>query len=349
MKKQRFVIVIAVLALLSCMVLAVNQRWRFPLVNRAVNAVLLPVNGAVLAVHDAIAGFAENNRTRASLQAENLRLKKRLEELNSAEYRLALLEADNNQLNAMVGYKNGHPEQSLMPARVIALALGDLHDAYFLDKGTADGVQENMVVVTSEGMAGVVDEVYPSYSRLLLISSSQCRVGAKVVRNESRAVGIVSGQGPGHAPLRMDYLNQDDDIREGDMVVTSGIGGKYPAGIYIGKVSKVTLDNTRLQKVAEIRSSVNLEALDKVFVVTSVDESKRLILEALKAKEEAAAKEAAEMRKKGKGAAAKQDGKAAKDGKDTAGDGRKAAVKDGSGAKAGEEGAKPAEKKGAAQ
>ena len=105
MKKQQFVTVLAVLGMCACMVLAVHQRWRFPLVNAVVNTVLLPVNAVVRQINDAVVSFRENQRLNATLQEENSRLKKELEALRSAEYRLKQLEAENTELLAMAGYR----------------------------------------------------------------------------------------------------------------------------------------------------------------------------------------------------------------------------------------------------
>ena len=88
MKKQQFVTVLAVLGICACMVLAVHQRWRFPLVNAVVNTVLLPVNAVVRQINDAVLSFRENRRLNATLQEENSRLKKELDNLRSTEYRL---------------------------------------------------------------------------------------------------------------------------------------------------------------------------------------------------------------------------------------------------------------------
>ena len=94
MKKQQFVTVLAVLGLCACMVLAVHQRWRFPLVNAVVNTVLLPVNGVVRQISDGLTSFRDSRRLNATLQEENSRLKKELDNLRSAEYRLKLLETE---------------------------------------------------------------------------------------------------------------------------------------------------------------------------------------------------------------------------------------------------------------
>ncbi|MGI6263069.1 MAG: rod shape-determining protein MreC [Succiniclasticum sp.] len=297
MKKKQFVIVLAVLALVACMVLAVNQRWRFPLVNQAVSTVLLPVNSAALFVHDKVAGFWEAQRLNSTLKEENAQLKSRLGQLDSAEYRIARLEAENDQLRAMVGYKQKNPEETLLPARVVGVSLGDLREYFFLDKGTADGVRQDMLVTTSAGLAGIVEDAYTHYSRVQYLSSSSSRIGVKVQRFGSNAVGVLAGHGPASARLRMMYIARDADIREGDLIVTNGLGGKYPSGVYIGKVASVTPDPIGLQKVAEVDPAADLRVLDKVFVVLHVDEAALLARE-VRQQEQAAASRKAEEQKK---------------------------------------------------
>ena len=276
MKKQQFVTVLAVLGICACMVLAVHQRWRFPLVNAIVNTVLLPVNSAVRQVNDAVVSFRENRRLNATLQEENSRLKKELESLRSAEYRLKRLETENTELLAMAGYRQQKEELTLLPARVIGVSLGDLHEYFFLDKGSADGVLAGMVVTTSEGMAGVVDEVYRHYSRFMLISASRSRIGIRVLRKESRAVGVLTGLGPNRSLLQGEYFGRDDDVRSGDMLVTSGIGGKYPAGLFIGTVRSVEADMTGLQKLVQIEPAADLSCPDRVFVIIQEDVRRRI-------------------------------------------------------------------------
>ncbi len=271
MKKQQFVTVLAVLGLCACMALAVHQRWRFPLVNAVVNTVLLPFNEAVRFVNDQASSFRDSSRLNATLQEENAKLKAELDTLRNAEYRLKLMETENKELLAMAGYKQQNDRLTLLSARVVGVSLGDLHEYFFLDKGAADGVREDMVITSSEGIAGVVDQVYRHYSRFMLVSASQSRIGVKVLRRESRAVGVLTGKGVDRALLQAEYFSRDDDIQVGDMLVTSGIGGKYPSGLYVGKVREVETDVTGLQKLARIEPAANLNHLDRVFVVLRED------------------------------------------------------------------------------
>ena len=270
MKKQDLIILLAILACLGCMALAIQQRLRFPLVNRMVAAVVGPVNGAARGMHDYVVNVQENNRSRASLQTENTELHQKLDQLQGAAFRIENLEAENALLNQMVGYKENHPEQKLLPAKVVALNMGDVRDVCLIDKGKDEGVQQGMLVISGSGLAGVVEEVYPNTSRMSILSSGKTRMGARVLRAESRAVGVITGRSLVNADLKMEYLPREADIKEGDSIVTSGVGGKYPAGIFIGTVAKVEVDAGGLQKLAQVVPAANLGSLEKIFILTGI-------------------------------------------------------------------------------
>ena len=272
MKKKGFIVLLAVLAAVACMALAVQQRMRFPLVNQVVITVLEPFNRLMLSVHDQVTGLKEDSRTKASLREENEQLHKELDRMRNLQYRLENLEAENSLLNQMVGYKQSHTGQKLLPARVIGNGLGDLHDAYIVDKGSRDGVKEDMLVMSGEGLAGVVEKVYPTSCRMLLLSSAKMRMGARVTRAASRTVGVVTGSSLPDAPLKMEYLPREADIKEDDTIITSRFGGKYPAGMYIGRVSKIQFDSAGLLKLALIEPAAKLNSLEKVYVVLEAQE-----------------------------------------------------------------------------
>jgi rod shape-determining protein MreC len=311
MKKNGFIVLLAVLAAMACMALAVQQRMRFPLVDRVVVTVVEPFNRLALAMHDQLAGLKEDSRTKASLQEENEKLHKELDGLRNLEYRLENLEAENALLNQMVGYKQQHTGQKLLPARIIGTGLGDLHDAYLVDKGAQDGVKQDMLIVAGEGLAGVVEEVYPTSCRMLLLSSSRMRMGARVTRAASRTVGVVTGSSLPEAPLKMEYLPREADIKEGDTIITSGFGGKYPAGIYIGRVTKIQFDSAGLLKLALIEAASKLDSLEKVYVVLEVQEGLQTEPAAAAGKAGAGAGGAAAGGQAGPAAAARQAGPAA--------------------------------------
>jgi len=268
-------LVIAIAAL-ACMALAVQQRARFPLISSVVASVTAPFNRGLLAVNTELQDWRQDNRSRESLAEENAELKRMLANLQSAEFRIAGLQAENDLLRRMVGYREAHPLEQLLAARVLGTDAGGLHDCYLLDKGAQDGVKENMCVVTHAGLVGVIDEVYPTTSRLLLLSSARMRIGARVVRSASRAVGVLTGIGVAGARLRMEYLPREADIAAGDLIVTSGVGGRYLPNIFVGTVAKVELDAAGLLKRALVQEAATSISLEMVYIITDVTGAEEL-------------------------------------------------------------------------
>ena len=100
---------------------------------------------------------------------------------------MAEIYAENQRLREMLNYKNAHPEQRLVVSKVLGRTPGELSDSLYIDKGTDDGVQQDMAVVTVNGLVGLVDEAYPSSARVTLVTSTRCNVGARILR-AARAV-----------------------------------------------------------------------------------------------------------------------------------------------------------------
>ena len=152
-------------------------------------------------------------------------------------------------------------------AKVLGRAPGELRDSLYIDKGTEDGVQQDMAVVTPEGLVGLVDEAYASSARVMLVTSTRCNVGARILRANSRAVGIVAGRGGDNVPLLMEHLPRETEVFEGDVVVTSGYSQNHPSGIVIGTVKESSLDAAGLLRNATIEPAAVRSGMEEVFVV----------------------------------------------------------------------------------
>lgn len=128
-------------------------------------------------------------------------------------------------------------------------------------------MHQDMAVVTVNGLVGLVDEAYPSSARVTLVTSTRCNVGARILRANSRAVGIVTGRGGNNVPLLMEHLQREADVLPGDVVVTSGYSQNHPAGIVIGTVKESSLDAAGLLRNATVEPAAVREGLEEVFVV----------------------------------------------------------------------------------
>ncbi|CDB36143.1 cell shape-determining protein MreC [Phascolarctobacterium sp. CAG:266] len=202
-----------------------------------------------------------------TLQQQNESLQSEINELRYANLAMAEIYAENQRLREMLNYKNAHPEQRLVVSKVLGRTPGELSDSLYIDKGTDDGVQQDMAVVTVNGLVGLVEEAYPSSARVTLVTSTRCNVGARILRANSRAVGIVTGRGGNNVPLLMEHLQREADVLPGDVVVTSGYSQNHPAGIVIGTVKESSLDAAGLLRNATVEPAAVREGLEEVFVV----------------------------------------------------------------------------------
>ena len=268
MSKKFMLGILFAVIILGMLAMAVAGRSRFPLVNAVVAGVMLPVESLFNSAGNAGNSLRGYWKALTVMQSENAQLKKDNIELRNANIQMASVYAENNQLRALVDYKEQHKSQKVVAAKVIARNHGDLRDCMYIDAGKDKGLQREMAVV-NEGLVGVVDEVYAGYARVLLLNSPRFKVGARVLRHDSRAVGVVGGRTSGDDKLVMEHVFREASIREGDVIVTSGYSGSHPADILIGTVTKTHLDNVGLLQEAEVHAAADVADVEHVLVITS--------------------------------------------------------------------------------
>lgn len=268
MSKKYMLYVLFVFVCLAFLILAVAGRSRFPLFNRVVTAIILPVESGITS----LGHLSDDSRgywhAMTVLQEENAQLKKEVDELRSANINMVSIEAENRQLRELLQYKEEKPSQTTVTARVIARNFGDLRDTIYIDAGNDKGVKQNMAVVNN-GLVGIVDEVYGGYARVLLVTSPRCRIGARVLRLDSRAIGVTAGTNSTDGKLRLEHIYRTASIKEGDTIITSGISGNHPENILIGVVKSVGMDELDLTQQAEILPTADIADVEKVLVITA--------------------------------------------------------------------------------
>jgi len=199
------------------------------------------------------------------LQKRNAALQKQVDELIVENVQLRERAAENAALRDMLGFRQVKPALAPLGAEVIGRDPSNLLSYLILDHGAADGVARGMPVITVRGLVGQITEVSPRTAKVLLITDVSSSVSALV--QESRATGVVQGQLGGRLIMR--YIPQTQKVEVGNVILTSGLGGKFPKGIVIGQVTAVHQRDVELFQEAEIRPSVDFHALEMVLVVQS--------------------------------------------------------------------------------
>ena len=160
-----------------------------------------------------------------------------------------------------------------MAARVIGRESATWSSMIIINRGTLDGVRDDMPVVTPQGLVGRIVEAGPNSSKVQLILDPRSSVGTLVQRAESRVNGIVEGDPDNPTMPRMVNIPKTADVVEGDVIVTSGFGGVFPKGLTVGIVSTLKMDTGGLLQVAVLEPAVDFQKLEDVAVITASREA----------------------------------------------------------------------------
>lgn len=210
-------------------------------------------------VHDAFA-------SRAHLNAENEQLRRDLQLSNARLHRLEAVAQENERLRELLDGTRGY-RLSVQLTSILDIDLDPFRHRIVLDVGERDGVQPGQALIDAQGVVGQVIEVASRHATALLITDPDHAVPVQVARTGLRLIAYGTGR---RDRLRIPNIPQSGDIRPGDRIMTSGIGGHYPAGFAVGEVLAIEPDETRLFAVAEVRPAASLERSGEVLLVWNV-------------------------------------------------------------------------------
>ena len=197
------------------------------------------------------------------LEKENHQLQEQVAQLERELLRLREAGEENSALRALLGYQRDNPGKQYLAASVVARDPSGIVEAVLMNLGTEQGVQNGMIVVGEGGMVGQVLEAYPNLSKVLLSTDPSLTVNSIVQR--SRVQGVVSGTTDGGLTMR--YVPKDADVREGDLVVTSGLGGGFPRGLLVGLVVRVNNREQELFQEVTLEPATRVSTLERVLVI----------------------------------------------------------------------------------
>ena len=222
------------------------------------------VGSAIASPFDAV-GNAVSNATASSETLSDL--KKQNEELTKQVAELSEAKQTAERLQKLVGLQSTYNLTSTA-ARIIGSTGDAWSNTVTLDKGSGAGFEVGMPVCGAGGVIGQIIETSAATSTVRLITDDQSGISAMV--QESRAQGMLQGQADG--TLRLSYVPSDAEVKEGDIIITSGIGGKFPKGLPLGTVASVERASNAVYYTIVVRATSSAENNEEVLVVTSVGE-----------------------------------------------------------------------------
>ena len=207
----------------------------------------------------------ELTSSRGSLLAENEQLRRELQVNASRLHRMAAVAEENQRLRELLGGTRGYRLTAQLVG-IIDIDLDPSRQRILLDAGSDEGVVVGQAMIDAGGVLGQVVEVTPRRATALLVTDPEHAVPVQVARSGLRTIAFGTGRSD---QLRLPNIPQSADIRVGDRLVTSGIGGRFPAGFPVGVVEAVHPDDTRLFVVAEARPAAFIDRSMEVLLVSN--------------------------------------------------------------------------------
>lgn len=263
-----------VLLTLFCIIFfAARGRFQASASTSTAGTVLAPFEMVFSYVGQQIQHITSNLWEIATVHEQNQLLKNEIEQLRQQNTMAEEYAAENMRLREILAYKQSAHQFDLLAARVIGRDSALWTSMIVVDRGSSDGVRENMPVLTGKGLVGHVMEVGPISSKVQLILDVRSSVGTLIQRPESRVTGIVTGTMDNPYMPQMVNIPRNADVEDGDVIVTSGFGGIYPKGIVVGRVSSQHGDDSGLLKVAVVETAVDFQRLEDVAIITASREA----------------------------------------------------------------------------
>ena len=238
-----------VYALLSLVLMYLDQRARWSeRLRYGLQSAAYPVQVAVNSPAAAWHWLTGSLATRNSLRSQNLQLHTEAQALQLELLRMRALEQENAQLREL--HRTLPPlVRKWLVAEVIGVDSGTLRQRLIINKGAHDGVHVNQPVVDGSGVLGQVAHVGPWSSEVILITDPEHALPVQITRNELRTIAVGSGSAD---ELLLPYLAVNSDVKSGDVLISSGLGGVFPAGFPVARVIGVRREANQL--LAQVRA-----------------------------------------------------------------------------------------------
>lgn len=264
--KKIFIYLIVVIAIILG-VITLN-RTNHTFFEQTIGIILKPIQKFTTSSVEWIQGKFEYFSKFKMLEEENETLKMEIDLKEQEIKRLKQLEIENEKLSNLLNTSSKYREYPKITADIIAKDPGNWYKNFVIDKGEKDGIKKNMVVLAVGGLVGKVEEVGYNYAKVSSIINGTYSVSAKSIRTDDE--GFVKGDLSKDGICKMQYIDKEAEIKEGDEIITSHLSEIYPAGITIGYVKKIYLEEkTKLSKTAIIEPVVDFKHLEKVLIINT--------------------------------------------------------------------------------
>lgn len=244
-----------------------NRRGGGGAVRGFLQAVVSPVQNLFSAIGAKGTGFFRNIGDMRRASAENEQLRQRVTQLETEANQVSATKAENERLKALLDFKKNSQYQAVT-AQVISRDPTAWFNAVVINAGSSSGIEVGMPVVTPDGIVGRVVATSPWTSQVMLITDERAAAGAVVGQlDTSNALGAIRGLGSDKGLVEMRYVSGLEEVKVGDVVMTTGQDKIYPPGLKIGEVIGVVQGSANMPHTIHIKPGARINSLSELAVL----------------------------------------------------------------------------------
>ncbi|MBU3176684.1 rod shape-determining protein MreC [Clostridium estertheticum] len=268
--KLAVVIILLSVTFLSLIGYSVN-REKMSFVENGVGVTINSVQGVFFSGFFKIKSSFKFITNISNVKTENEELRKTNSELQSKVIEYSSLIKKNERVSKIFKFSDKNTQYTYIGADINGLVANSFSNGFSINKGEKSGIKKGMVAITGDGLVGQVESVGDNRSIVQCLSNENIAVAGLV--DNTRDNGIVKGYTDANnkSLAQIQRLSLESKIKKGNVIVTSGLGGKYPSGIRIGSVLSVHEDKGAVMKGAIIKPYVDFSKLEEVFIVVPTD------------------------------------------------------------------------------
>lgn len=213
---------------------------------------------------------------------ENKRLKEKVDSLAESQAELSVLREENVQLKSELDLRSSLTEYSTMTGTVISRNPDAWVDQVIVDRGSMDGLERGMSVMSKNGLVGRISEVSPTSSKVTLLSTtapSSILTSTEIMQEEETIFGVLTGFDLERNELVMEQITSEAAIEIGNEVITSGLGGLVPRGLLVGTITEISLDSQGLGQRVYIEPATDFTDIQFVTIINRIAETPEFISE----------------------------------------------------------------------
>ncbi len=266
-KKTGIVGIVVTVILLIIFVFITNLELnKFSYIENSFSKLIMPIQSGITYLKQRLTGNDNYFATMDFLKQENEALKQKNEELEEALRDLEIIQAENSTLKEYLNLTEQYKSYKSVPAYIINKDISNYSSIFIINAGSNSGIKENMTVIAAEGLVGHVISVTDKTAKVQTLVDSSNVVSATLESSKDNVIarGTLTGN-----ELKTTYISPNTVLIEGEKLYTSGMGGIYPKGIYIGTIKRINETKNITDRSFITEAAVDFENLETVLVISN--------------------------------------------------------------------------------